>query len=286
MNDLEAWKQRFLTDQRSTDELLSLAINKDIDADNDDYWDPIRCLQYRLSSICSRIEPMLENANPKHRDVAATIFGQNSVKEKWDVPYCADLLLSAINRETSAEVLTSIIHALGNLNDSRRIEAVLPFANHPGSNVRYAVVHCISGLSDHRAIQALIQLSTDTDRDVRNWATFGIASLIDTDTKEIREALVARLNEKDDEIRGEAFIGLAIRGDASVIPAFLRELDEQDSEVLRQWTLVVDAADAIIENVIKNGNPVWLPVIERLRALEIGDSSKLEIAIKAVKPKN
>jgi hypothetical protein len=282
MNAPEAWNHKYLTDQRSTDELLNLALTKDIDLDNEDYWDPIRCLQYRLPSIASRIEPMLEVANPKHRDVAATILGQNSVKEKWAVPRCVDLLLSAIHKETSVDVLTSIIHALGNLHDLKGAEAVLPLAKHPDSKVRYAVVHCISGHADQHAIHALIQLSCDPDRDVRNWATFGIASLVEIDTTGIRDALVARLGEKDDEIRGEAFVGLAIRGDASVIPTFLRELDSRDKEVVRQWTLVVEAADAIIENATKHPDAVWLPVLKRLGALEIGDSSKLELAIKAV----
>ncbi len=53
-------------------------------------------------------------------------------------------------------------------------------------------------------------------------------SQIDTDTQEIRDALFARVEEGDDddkeEIRGEAFVGLARRGDKRVIEPLLREL--------------------------------------------------------------
>jgi HEAT repeat protein len=74
------------------------------------------------------------------------------------------------------------------------------------------------------AVQALIRLARDLDRDVRNWATFGIAQQTDLDSPELREALLARATDDDPEIRGEALIGLARRGDARALSLVRKEL--------------------------------------------------------------
>src|SRR4051794_40063209 len=107
MNASEDWNLAYRTDPRPTDELLHLGLTKDIDADNEDYWHPIRSLQHRLPAIIDRIERLLQSEDPKSRDTAATILGQNSLKDKWAVLQCGDRLLTAMQRETSPEVLSS-----------------------------------------------------------------------------------------------------------------------------------------------------------------------------------
>jgi HEAT repeat protein len=72
----------------------------------------------------------------------------------------------------------------------------------------------------------VIALSCDEDSNVRDWATFGLGSIIDIDSTAIREALLARLKDDDDETRIEAIEGLALRGDARVVPVILREFDD------------------------------------------------------------
>lgn len=92
-------------------------------------------------------------------------------------------------------------------------------------------------LEDEKSIQVLIELSEDEDEDVRNWATFGLGSQIEVDTKEIRDSLFKRLDEEDDEIRGEALVGLSVRKDKRVLDPLLKELTGE-------WVgvLVVEAA--------------------------------------------
>jgi len=70
---------------------------------------------------------------------------------------------------------------------------------------------------DQRSIAGLIRLSADSSVEVRDWATFGLGSLTDVDTPEVRDAFVARLVDDDAIVRGEAFVGLAKRQDARVI---------------------------------------------------------------------
>jgi hypothetical protein len=55
--------------------------------------------------------------------------------------------------------------------------------------------------------------------------------------------LSERLTERDDEIRGEAFVGLARRGDLLIIDQIVREVEGDPG------SLVFDAADEILKHV-------------------------------------
>ncbi|KAF3884776.1 MULTISPECIES: HEAT repeat domain-containing protein [Nostocales] len=112
-----------------------------------------------------------------------------------------------------------------------------------------SVVLGLSCQEDESAIQTLIELSADEDKDIRNWATFGLGSQIEIDTQEIRDALYRRILSEvgeDDtiaEIRGEALLGLAIRKDERVIEPLIGELESD-----RVGRLSVEAALAIGDN--------------------------------------
>ena len=129
------------------------------------------------------------------------------------------------------------------------------------------------------AIYGLIGLSADQDQDVRDWATFGIGSMIETDIPEIREALVARLTETDSEIRGEALVGLARRGDLRIVAPLLQELASISPGVLRKWVVIGEAADSITRIAQEGGDKNWLPILEKLKELGIGDALAIEVAI-------
>jgi HEAT repeat protein len=192
MSDSDDRVQKYRNDSRSTEELIRLVLTKNADADNDDYWHPVWTLQHRLPQIIELVKELSKRGDAKSREIAATILGQNGVKEKFAISQCVDFLITMIRQESVNDVLSSIAHALGHLHDPRCIEALLPLREHHNADVRYAVVHGLSSYENKLAIQALIELSADQDRDVRNWATFGIGSMIETDIPEIREALLAR----------------------------------------------------------------------------------------------
>lgn len=271
--------EKYRSDRRATEELIHLVLTKDADADNDDYWHPVWALQHRMSQILERVKELGDCNEEKARDIAATLLGQNGVENKVAVSECVGFLLGMLCREASPTVLTSIAFALGHLNDPRSIEALLPLKKHPQADVRYALVHALIDLDDERAIKALIDLSGDADRDVRNWATFGLGSQTTVDTPEVRTALADRLLEDDDEIRGEALVGLAKRGDRRVVEPLLRELESHTSNVLCDWNLITDAADAVVGIAREAGAKEWLPVLEKLKALGLGDSLSVEMAI-------
>ncbi len=54
-------------------------------------------------------------------------------------------------------------------------------------------------------------LTSDEDADVRDWATFGLGTQINVDGTEVRQCLLARLDDPDEDTRSEAIAGLARR---------------------------------------------------------------------------
>ncbi len=66
----------------------------------------------------------------------------------------------------------------------------------------------------------------DADQEVRDWATFGLGTLGESDSPEIREALFHRLSDGNDDVRQEAMAGLAKRGDQRVLPLLIQTLED------------------------------------------------------------
>ena len=81
----------------------------------------------------------------------------------------------------------------------------------------------MGGIEDDLAIDTLVRLAHDEDRETRNWAVFGLGSLSESQAPEAVYALLGALAEADDEIRGEALVGLAKRHHPLVRDALLRE---------------------------------------------------------------
>jgi len=271
---------KYRNDPRSTDELLGLALAKDADRDNDDYWHPVAALQHRLPQIVERVQALGSSHDDKSRDTAATILGQGWVGAKFAPGRSAEILLQMLAKEQSTSVLASIIFALGHLHDSRAVEPMIGLSTHPDARIRYAVVSSLCGHDDNGSIETMVARSSDQDRDVRNWATFGLGSQIDTDTPAIREALFARLTEKDDEIRGEAIVGLARRGDIRAATALLNELNTLEADVLRDWVLITEAANEIATQAKASGLQEWRPVLSKLARLGIGEQANVQSALR------
>jgi len=111
-------------------------------------------------------------------------------------------VLISLLRDTDSHVIASALYALGHLKRGDSAELVT-FAEHPSQDVRCALAYTLGGRSDDLAYDALVILSGDQDLDTRNWATFGLGTLCERDSTIIREALVTRLSDSDDEVRGE-----------------------------------------------------------------------------------
>jgi HEAT repeat protein len=220
--------ESFSIDSRSTAEIIKLTLTT---ADEDIYWDYVWTLQARGShEELIAASKLCESHNPKDRSLGVQILGQLGMPVRTLARECGDVLLKLLAIETDSLVLASIGIAFGNLNDPRGVLPLIKWKNHPNPGVRMGVVLGITCQEDELAIDALIELSADEDPDIRNWATFGLGSQIETNTSAIRDALFDRaileLGEDDpmSEIRGEALLGLAMRHDPRVINPLIEEL--------------------------------------------------------------
>ena len=84
-------------------------------------------------------------------------------------------------------------------------------------------------------------------------AAFGLGSISNADTSEVRDALTALLEDPDAEIRGEALIGLSKRQDARALPVLIRELE---GPFYGSWCL--EAAELLRD-------PRLLPLLQRMQ---------------------
>jgi HEAT repeat protein len=272
MNEMSEREMRFKEDPRSTDEVIALALTKNADSDGDDYWNWIWVIQARLPVIFDKVKELASNANPASRDLAATVLGQNGLKDKVASQQCVSLLTSMLLKEQSSKVLVLIIFALGHHHNSSCLPSLLNFESHPDADVRYALTHSLGGMEEDAAVEALCRLSYDPDTGIRSWATFGIGTLTNRKTELIHNGLVARLEDKDDEVRGEALVGLTERCETCVVSAFMQELDRSSSETLRSWTLIQDAAAAVQKCHTANPRAEWEPILARLKKIGIPSS--------------
>jgi len=134
-------------------------------------------------------------------------------------------ILSPMLADPNDDVIQSAAIALGHRRAASAIPAIVRLADHLNSDVRYGVAYGLLGHEDSLAIEGLIKLAADDDRDVRNWSVFGLGSQIETDSPAIREALKMALGDLDQEIRGEALMGLAVRKDPDIVLYLTKEWD-------------------------------------------------------------
>lgn len=258
-------------DPRSDEEILNAAHAPSCEEDSDEYWSTVRILQHRITaSLLQQMRELIFQGSESQRQLAADVIAQGRAKDKEFSEECVQLLLDALKREESPKVLSAICSALGH---HKAINAVGPLAklqNHPEADVRLAVVHGLSCQDDPVAITSLISLSTDSDRDVRNWATFGLGSMTEVDSIPLREALLARIAEDDEEISGEALVGLALRGDTRVAEPLLTAINSIHEGRREFGLLIIEAAEAVRAAALTHPNEVWLPLLTRCDELDLG----------------
>ena len=209
----------------SVDELFAVVARE---PDDDARWDAIRELHaLGTREVFDRAAQLCRSDDASVRIAGADILGQlsNYADESTSI-------LTSMLDDADPGVVEEVVHALGQQQDARTIEALARAAAHEAPNVRWAVATALEDLiGDERAERVLLTLMRDGDTSVRDRATFAVGSLSDHDTPRIRAALFERLRDDDRCVANEAALGLARRRDARAIPYIAGAVESADGEI-------------------------------------------------------
>ena len=209
----------------SVDELFGVVVRE---ADDDARWAAIRELHaLGTREVFERAAQLCRSDDGSARVAGADILGQLSAYSDE-----AMQILTSMLEDNDPAVVECVVHALGQQQDARTIEALSRAAQHDASNVRWAVATALEDLiGDERAERVLLSLMKDGDTSVRDRATFAVGSLSDHDTPRIRAALFERLRDDDRCVANEAALGLARRKDARAIPYIAGAVESSVDEI-------------------------------------------------------
>jgi len=209
----------------SVDELFGVVVRE---PDDDARWGAIRELHaLGTREVFERAAQLCRSEDAAVRIAGADILGQlNAYADE------AMTILTSMLDDLDCGVVECVVHALGQQQDARTIEALARAAAHDASNVRWAVATALEDLiGDDRAERVMLALMRDGDTSVRDRATFAVGSLSDHDTPRIRAALFERLRDDDRCVANEAALGLARRHDARAIPYIAGAVESSDGEI-------------------------------------------------------
>jgi HEAT repeat protein len=232
-------------DDLSDSDLMDRAVavmQSDPEHDQDDSWAFVRALQRRASeSVFQQARTWCGADDAGLRRLGANVLGQLGAAAEHPFAAVSTPVLEGLLGDPDESVVSCALTALGHLGTGETM-TICALASSPSDRIRYNVAWCLGLREDPEALATLIALSRDPDAEVRDWATFGVGSLSDADSPEIRQALVDRLDDDDAETRAEATLGLVKRGDGRGDAAVAAALSRPDVR-----PQVQEAADLIAQ---------------------------------------
>ncbi len=219
------------------DEDLSILFERTLacDYDDDGAWEAVNALRSQGGrEVFGMAARWLKSARPLERARAADILGQIGVGpgRSHDSPAEAcELLMEVLLCEQHPRAAASALVALGHIQDTRALPAIYRFIGHQDPVLRHAVAFALGCfVEDTASHPGLMLLMTDTDEDVRDWATFSLGVWGDLDSARVRDALARRLSDSFENVRLEAIVGLAKRHDPRVLPALIEALEAVEAQ--------------------------------------------------------
>jgi HEAT repeat protein len=228
-------------------------------------WENIHVLRMRPSRELFQICVELTKSEvPRTRKIGIDTLAQLGKQPRPFLEETLKLYFDLLQDETNPDVLMSLLYSIGHNNDDLnnvQIEKICSFIATDNGLVKEGLVYALLGINNEAAIETLIKLSKDKSSWIRNWATFGIGSQISRNNKNIREALWDRVNDKHQETKLEAIVGLAKRNDKRV------------TEIIRNELMNGEYATLLYEAILETKDLNYLPLLKQQLALIQSDNS-------------
>lgn len=242
-----------MSKQNWTDEkLLSRLLNNKTDNSR---WENIQILRSRPSeNLFNNCLVFTKSNDPKIRKIGIDILAQFGLPPRPFLNQTLKIYFDLLNVESDPEVLMSLLYSIGHNNDElnkEQIDKICSFIDNNDNWVKEGLVFALLGIDNLNAIETLIKLSSDKLSHIRNCATFGLGTQIESNNKNIREALWNRVNDKHQETKLEAIVGLAKRKDNRVNEIIKRELIDGEYGIL------------LFEAIIETCDKQFLPLLRR-----------------------
>mgnify|MGYP005992427999 CR=1 FL=1 len=208
------------------------------------YWNNISELRKRATEeIYDQAYELAKSQNDKNKiigiDVLAQLGFEPRIWQQKTVALYFKLLENGQNDDVLFSLLFGISHNNENLTE-KQVVKLTELKNSKNKDIRYSLVHALSTIENPKAIETLIELSEDTFSSIRNWATFGIGTLIAKNDDQILNALWKRTKDKHQETKLEAIVALANRNEIEVKAQIIAELKNGE-----YGTLLFDAINTL-----------------------------------------
>lgn len=218
------------------------------------YWNQIFELRkFSNQEMISECFALIESDDFKSKQIGIDVLSQLGKERKNFIPKMFEKIFEIFESHTNQKLISTSLFAIGHNNEfikNKHLKVLEKFKNANSVDVRYALTFSLLGIKRKTAIKILIELAQDRSLKIRDWATFGLGTQIDTDTQEIRDILYKNSSSNDDQIKQEAIKGLANRNDERVEDIILSELHKENFGSLFFDTL----------SNLKNGEK-FLPII-------------------------
>lgn len=244
----------------SDEKLISRLINYKTDKSR---WETIRILRSRPSQdLFDKCIELINSNDKKKKIIGIDILAQLGKDKKPFRKETLKIYFELLNSETNENVLFSILSGISfnekELN-KKQIDKICSFQNSNSDLIKQGIVNALGFIENEKAIDVLIKFSKDKANHIRSWATFYIGQ-VDFDNEYIREALWNRVNDKHQETRMEAIIGLAKRKDNRVL------------EIINQELTKDDFGSMLFEAILETENKDFIPILQK----ELNESKNIE----------
>jgi hypothetical protein len=194
------------------------------------YWENIRELRSRDNvNVFDTCAKLIKSSKPNERIIGIDILAQLGLTPRPFYRESKKIFFEVLRKEKNPKALLSVLYAIGHNNEKLKSDEITLLASFKGNTdegVRQGLVSALLAVDNKLAIDTLIHLTSDKISHIRDWATFGIGTQIRKDNKDIRKALWARINDKDNDTRYEAIVGLANRKDKNIFDVIKTEFEK------------------------------------------------------------